>query len=373
MERNLERSDDAKSVIEAAHEYVIFRPNKNHNLYDNARRNPSLKVYCALEEAEAEVDYFREYYGVSGYALDPDFMQSENVPAIIKDYCQDRFSRLLDELASKQDWYRVKHISGFLGDFSVIMDHIDEYGVCMRSEESEGALRHYDLLETAIKRGTGRMINRVLNQYFCSVDDNSVWVDIVDDVVRENGELGEINDRTADSLGVYAAANGIEVKNGFNSLHVNTAMEISRSDYDLIVGIYRGCTSLTTPLEVIGDNVRYINYSRLRNPNRDAEWLPVGRVRQVPEKAEKILVCEDDAVTGGSLKKAVPLLEKLDPKQVDVCFTGFDLVRSVGEVKKIPFYNKAWGLWNIFDRYVGNIRKFDARLKRLLRKGKNGF
>ena len=371
MQNVLERSEDLQSVIGAAHEHVIFRPNKNHNLYDNARRNPSLKVYCALEEAEAEVAFFSEYYGVSGYAVDSDFMQSENVPVAIKDYCRDKFSRLLDELASKQDWYTVKQISGFLGDYTVIMDHIDEHGVYARSEKSESLNRDYDLLETAIRRGTGRMINRVLNQYLCNADENIVLLDIVDYVVRENGELGEINNRTADNLGVYAAANGIEVKNGFNSLHVNAAMEVSRLDYDLIVGIYRGCTSLTTPLEVIGDNVRYINYSRLRNPNKDGEWLPVGRVRELPEKAEKILVCEDDAVTGGSLRRAIPLLEKLDPKQVDVCFSGFFSVRSVGEVKKIPFYNQAFGLWNHFDRYVGNIRKFDARLKRLLRKGKS--
>ncbi len=320
-----------------------------------------------FEGMGAEVDLFREDYGVPGFTWGMDFMKDDRIPEEIKQYCRERVEALIPKLSAVNLWYMVKHLSKFVGDFEEMKKYIGENGITVPDYISGKIAKHYDLFEVALEYGKGRQINKAMSEFYPWLEGDRINGSAPDFYYGERSLLHAVTSEIRENLSEYIGRNNIELKNGISSFHVNAAMEISRMDYDHIIGIYRGCTGLTTPLEVLGDNVRYIDYSR-DFPEEPPKWIQVGRVTDLPKRAYKVLVCEDDAVTGDTLTSVIPLIQELEPKRVVVRFHGANFEKSRAVVDQIPFYDVAQNLYVGFERYVGNLREFNSCLKKVLKK-----
>lgn len=366
MEKTVQSNECLDDVLVEAR-YTFTGSDHYYKRQREAKEGLDSLALLDYEMIESEIKYFRKRFSVPGTVWGADFLENENVPEKIRDYCRSKATLLMERMVAKCDWYRAKYLAQFLNDYGLIMAHIREFGISSWGERKQAYVPYYDLFKTVLARGNGRQINRAMEVYFSQFRGNS-FVDAAGILGFGESRLADVILRTRENLRDYVRINGIEQKAGISPFHVHAAMEISKMDYDLIAGIYRGCTSLTTPLEVISDNVRYIDYSRTRAPEIDPKWHAVGRMQGVANRADKILVCEDDSVSGGSLRRVIPLLEELEPRRVDICFSGYNLDASYHNALTIPYYKIVSGMRVSFDSFVGNLRAFDAKLKRVLRK-----
>ncbi len=117
----------------------------------------------------------------------------------------------------------------------------------------------------------------------------------------------------------------------FGRLIPTAALQIKEAHYDLVAGIHSGGSLLPNRLHPIGQNVAYIEWHQ--------RWEASPRLRNVHatqalRKGMRILLCENDAITGESLRRVSEKLERdLRPSSIDLCFTGMGYKNS-GELAK---------------------------------------
>ncbi len=116
---------------------------------------------------------------------------------------------------------------------------------------------------------------------------------------------------------------------------INAAHEVLSMKYDLVIGILNGGALLPSLLEMLGQNVRYLKWRR--HWARPPMLWRVGKEISPIQKANRILVCEDDIATGTTLQKVAPVIRRFHPEQVDVCC--YLERNNVAALQEIGFYN----------------------------------
>lgn len=124
---------------------------------------------------------------------------------------------------------------------------------------------------------------------------------------------------------------------------INAAGELSRQ-YDLIVGVMNSGGIMGSLCELMGGNVRYLDWHR-HWKKKGPTWRKIGADPTRVKEAKKILVCDNDADTGGTMRRIATALEALNPEAVDVCF--FLDAEKNAVVDEIPFYRRRFGTWNV--------------------------
>jgi len=218
---------------------------------------------------------------------------------------------------------------------------------------------NYDLVQTALNYGNDEDMQQAVSAWR-TVESKQ---DSISAFLNE-GTIKKIVERIKASLNQYSKDYNLP-KNKTLSAHINAAMEIAKQEYDLAVGIQRGCVNVTTILEAIGQRTRYVRYSPAWE-KRGPYWEKVGRHKDKPTKAKKIIVCEDDTVTGKTLKAVQPLIEKLEPQTVDICFMGMNPEISRERAEGLGFYTNVTSTMSYsFDHFVENLRAAEAALREL--------
>ena len=177
---------------------------------------------------------------------------------------------------------------------------------------------------------------------------------------------GLVKDRLRGNLGSfldYAGQVGLPLESMNTEIRpdmINAAGELI-SQYDLIVGVMNAGCSMAALCELMGGNVRYIEWHQKDREweNREPVWRNVGMNFKPVTEAKRILVCENDAVTGTTLRKIIPALQALGSEAVDVCF--FLEAKGNKVAGDIPFYRQHFGTWNVpsqnFLEHVGKFEK----------------
>lgn len=146
---------------------------------------------------------------------------------------------------------------------------------------------------------------------------------------------------------------------------VNAAVELHKRNYDLVVGVLNAGTIFALPLEALGSNVRYLEYHRSWKRKKPV-WRKVGRHQEKPKKAKRILICENDSVTGKTLRAVLPKVEALEPELIDVCFDSEDeaaFQKSLEAARHLPL-NEIIDADSLgYDNLYGNLRGFSEKLR----------
>lgn len=256
------------------------------------------------------------------------------------------------ELGLKEDLnlYYACESAGILGENDAVLARI-------RQQDEDADYYNFDLCKFAVTYGNEEDKNRGMRM-FCGEKRRLKNLETFDMGMEHIcPEIRELCDRIRGQMQQYTEK--FELDDRFvGSPHVNAAVQIVKLDYDLIVGIQGGCSNLTNVLEFIGDDrLRYINYSK--SLEKLPVWEKIGRSRKEVEKAKKILICENDAVSGQTLRSVQPLIEKLQPEGVDICFSGgfFD-EKSQLVAEQMGIYKRIFSVMNMdFDNFLENIRE----------------
>ncbi len=149
---------------------------------------------------------------------------------------------------------------------------------------------------------------------------------------------------------------------------MNAAVEIKNMNYDLVVGILRSCVSLTTPLEMLGQEVRYVECIRGPRSAKKPVWIGRGRGGMIPIRhANRVLICENDAISGNTLRTVQPLIQAvLEPKVIDICFHKASSLESSKEVARgLGFYTKVFSVMDVgFEHFFDNLKTLQTAAKK---------
>lgn len=181
--------------------------------------------------------------------------------------------------------------------------------------------------------------------YFYSQDENIPLVKILFHLKKY---FEETIRRLRIAMDAYQTKYGLNTKrnkerDGKMNLYMINAVGELYDKYDLVVGVANGGINMASLFEIYGVETRYIEWhSGTGDPKRwkrDPVWRNIGFDRRKVKEAKRILVCENDAMTGQTLSKVVEFLgEKFDPEVVDVCFElDSETNNNAGE---IPGVNK---------------------------------
>ncbi len=100
-------------------------------------------------------------------------------------------------------------------------------------------------------------------------------------------------------------------------LDMNAAVELAKRDYDLAVGVVRGGVAVPILMSFLGQRITFLQNNR---ESSKTNWFSARPEFKRPAQADNVLLCEDDALTGGTLRRARPKMADLNPSRVDVCF-----------------------------------------------------
>jgi len=223
---------------------------------------------------------------------------------------------------------------------------------------------HYDLLQTALKWGDDNDIQTAISIYHKARPNEFKKENI--DALLDSPDCDQITKITGPirtALEKYRAEFGF--KEGYRVDDYNAAMEIKKREYDLAIGIQTGCSALTNVLEMIGQPTRYIRHSKKWN-NRKPHWMAIGKEKERVKKAKKIIVCENDAVSGKTLQAVQPLIEKLQPETIDICFSGYSDEDSIATAQNLGFYTNVFSTVTIgYNHFLENIKAVQTATTRL--------
>lgn len=143
---------------------------------------------------------------------------------------------------------------------------------------------------------------------------------------------------------------------------LNAAVELSKEQYDLVVAVMNSGAPLATLLEVLGQNVRYLEWRK--HWTKQPQWRNIGLHRQKIQSAHKILVSEDDTMTGTTLKTIAPILQSLGPDQIDVAFTVNIHRTNEAVIENNSAYNKSIDIKKINpEHFFENLQLFTEILQ----------
>ncbi|HLC71611.1 MAG TPA: hypothetical protein VJI32_06370 [Candidatus Nanoarchaeia archaeon] len=175
---------------------------------------------------------------------------------------------------------------------------------------------NYDLVEATVRYGTPEQIDTAVSQFY---EDNpkDFWAFEWRGIFHK--EFQEINTY----LENYSRKYNLQYK-GAGPVEVNAAQEMLKRNYSLVVSVLWKGGTLPNILEALGQNTRHVEYHRDWK-KQGPRWKKIGKDSSSPKRAERILVCEDDAVTGKTLGAVHAFLKRLSPEQLDVCLTSHSL------------------------------------------------
>lgn len=197
-------------------------------------------------------------------------------------------------------------------------------------------------------------------------------------IVNEYGSQTPEKPRVQEAFDKYFDHYHIPKRWGASEKFVNAAAEIKKQKYDLIIGVLGAGTPIPGLIEMMGNNnVRYLEWHK-KWKKKLPTWKNIGRVRDVVTQADKILVCENDTQYGTTLATIQPLLEKLQPKQVDVSFYIDVHQRNKMVVNALPFYNSAFDIKDLptdrsFEHWKGFARLSERILKTTEENNDSGY
>ncbi len=149
---------------------------------------------------------------------------------------------------------------------------------------------------------------------------------------------------------------------------INAAVHLRRSRcYDAIIGIMNCGSAVPIYMHVLGnENIGFIETHR--------EWKrgPVWRKRVEAKENMRVLLCEDDAASGGTLKNVSAKIQGDIPgAQVSVLFTGSQIEHSMSIAKEIPSIAHAFTFSDLpNDKVYSNLIRMKNVLEKKVRQGK---
>ena len=297
--------------------------------------------------------YGRDDRGASTYSIKA-FLSMPSVP--------ERVKKEVKEIARKLIMAGLKNDAN-LADAYSYSDEIGEYDEII-ARMKQGVYSHgqtyFDLMQAALRWGDENDIRRAIIAWKtrCKYDAHSMNMDL------DFSPITEIVDKINNAVRNYASDFDLYYT-GTGSPTINAAVEIKKQEYDLAVGIQKGCSNLTTILEMLGQPSSNIRFSQ-RWEKRKPYWMKVGRDGGKIQSAKRIIVCENDVSSGKTLQAVQPYLEKLNPESVDICFTGLHQEKSIEKAKTMGFYTHVFSTMTVgFEDYLANLKTAEAAVTRL--------
>ncbi len=175
-----------------------------------------------------------------------------------------------------------------------------------------------------------------------------------------NNPIADLYYHIQNGLKAHVKKFNIPLRNTPNIPTINAAVELSKNNYDLVIGVLKSGSTLAVPFEVLGDNVRYVEWHR--HWTRKPIWRKVGETTDKPTEAKRVLICENDAASGKTLQALQPILDKLNPDEVDICFSGYFPDKSIDIAEGFPFRH-IYTTENVnYDNVCKNLLHFRSRL-----------
>lgn len=207
--------------------------------------------------------------------------------------------------------------------------------------------------------GSQLEIHTALTKHKPKTEEDSFFENFINTRPTSN-PLCDLYSRAYANLKSYAEKFEIPFRHTPRAYDLSAAIELSRKKYDLIIGVLKAGSTLALPMEAIGENVRYMEWHK--HWKRKPVWRNVGRATEKPKKAKKILLCENDAVSGNTIEALLPSLEKLGAEEVDICFTALYPEKSTQISESLPLnsiYNTSdLGYKNCYSNLVEFRRRF---------------
>lgn len=213
------------------------------------------------------------------------------------------------------------------GDHEMITQCIENRGFCYEDKMPEPLL-----VEHALRYCDQKTASRGLQVHA------EAYREIKDFEYKKAGILGEKITAIDPLINSYLLAHKLAHTGSYLPHQINAAMEIKRMNYDLAIGILNGGSTLAHLVEMSGVETRYLEWRR--NWKRAPIWKKMGGNQAKVQQADRILLIEDDAVTGSTLRAVQPLIENLNPSQVDVCFWNSIGKLSFEAARGLDFFEK---------------------------------
>lgn len=146
-----------------------------------------------------------------------------------------------------------------------------------------------------------------------------------------HGIAGETLKETKLLLRSYATSRNILSPHYVLPSHIQTGAILHKNKkYDAIIGIAKGGLPVPIVMHALGSNVGFIRVHK--NWRRAPIWVKRCELRH----GMSVLLCEDDAVSGETLRSAVKKIsDSITPSTLDVCFSGYNLEDSIKTTEEI--------------------------------------
>lgn len=323
------------------------------------------EVWSDIRACKNDPSLIRKYRGKSGIALHEIsrllMCLADDETCSNQEEIRKSVSTLLEMAYEEDNMYAVRMISKHLEI------NIDDR---LRERISEGILNSngepdYDLARVTMELGTDEQISEVLRIYDYRYPPDSNTRE--QEHIIGRGKPGFLLESIYNNVRKSIVGCRLPARRLWSRfLNVNAAAEIEKRDYDLAVGLLNGGLHLALMTEIAGVRTRLISVHR--DSKCEPYWKNIRKGDSKVKKAKNILICEDDAVTGGTLRRIIPLIEKLEPENVDVCFSGIYSDRSIDAASTIPVYNNAFHTVSFgFDRLYENIKEMELASRQFVR------
>ena len=114
------------------------------------------------------------------------------------------------------------------------------------------------LFDITLKLGGPEDIRRAIKEYARAVifDDEKYRMDF------EIGQLQKIGEMIKIKREKYCEENNISCRPYTDNMQTNASVELSKMDYDLIIGVLKGGDSIPINMEILGNDVRFIEWRK---------------------------------------------------------------------------------------------------------------
>ena len=239
---------------------------------------------------------------------------------------------VIDTALACENFYIALHYLKLLGLEDRIREQIAG-GIHYRKRSNKTSVY---LLRGTMEYGNEEQKDEALSEYF-----KDVGFAVVDSVA--GGYFTEKMANFQKAFDEYTRINGLPGVPVYPAL-LNSAFDLKKEGYHLAIGIMKSGAPLAVLLEFIGQKTRYAEWHG--NWRRGPIWRKIGKETELVKKAQRILVCEELAENGTTLEALKPLLQNLQPSEVDVHFLfpyapGRPDSSDIA-VKNSGFYNKSF-------------------------------
>jgi hypothetical protein len=219
---------------------------------------------------------------------------------------------------------------------TLLKDYIKEHGVVVNGRP------YIDLVNIVKKDGTDEQIDEVFA--LDPVTPNTGLVEL-----GRHGRIDAVKDEIRTLYKEYTEKHGLTTFPPIFLEHVNAAVEL-QSQYDAVIGILRKGAPVPNLMHALGQKVGMIEFHQ--NWLRGAMWRRIGGEKFTMDQGGKILICEDDAVRGRTLRSVLSRVDEFNPSKVDVCFTGVMYSMSRSAADNIGVFDKVFHCTEVSQDHV---------------------